>query len=92
MYRKRGFTITDVYGDNNFNHQAYMDTVLPARLHICAKGEHVPIVERSIRTVKENKGDMSELAIQQDAKNNGMGTTRVSRDMAKSVSANKQVK
>ena len=53
MYRKRGFTITDVYGDNKFNHQAYVDTVLPARLHICAKGEHVPIVERSIRTVKE---------------------------------------
>ena len=53
MYRKRGFTITDVYGDNEFNHQAYMDTVLPARLHICAKGEHVPIVERLIRTVKE---------------------------------------
>ena len=25
---------------------------LPATLHICAKGEHVPIIERSVRTVK----------------------------------------
>ena len=53
MYEKRGFTITDVYGDNEFNNQMCVDAILPSRLHICTRGEHVPIVERSIRTVKE---------------------------------------
>ena len=53
MYKKRGFTITDVYGDNEFNNQMCVDAVLPSRLHICTRGEHVPIVERSIRTIKE---------------------------------------
>ena len=30
-----------------------VDAILPSRLHICTRGEHVPIIERSIRTVKE---------------------------------------
>ena len=52
-YITRGITITDVFADNEFNNEAYQQLVLPAALHICAKGEHVPIIERSIRTVKE---------------------------------------
>ena len=52
-YITRGITITDVFVDNEFNNEAYKQLVLPATLHICAKGEHVPIIERSIRTVKE---------------------------------------
>ena len=53
MYTKIGFVITDAYGDNEFDSDKYRDVVAPARLHICSKGEHVPIIERSIRTVKE---------------------------------------
>ena len=52
-YLTRGITITDVFGDNKFNQDAYREMLLPTTLHICAKGEHVPIIERSIRTVKE---------------------------------------
>ena len=52
-YLSRGFTITDVFGDNEFGHDKYQDLFMPAILHLCAAGEHVPIIERSIRTVKE---------------------------------------
>ena len=53
MYRKRGFTITDAYGDNEFNHDSCKEIILPGRMHICTRGEHVPIIERSVRTLKE---------------------------------------
>ena len=53
MYLTRGFTISDVYADNEFDVDEYKTIFLPARLHICAKGEHVPTIERSIRTIKE---------------------------------------
>ena len=53
MYEKRGFVITDAYSDNEFDNDEYRNVVAPARLHICSRGEHVPIVERSIRTIKE---------------------------------------
>ena len=52
-YLSRGITITDVFADNEFNQDAFREMLLPATLHICAKGEHVPIIERSVRTVKE---------------------------------------
>ena len=53
MYLTRRFTITDVYGDNEFDTDDYKEIMLPARLHICVKGEHVPTIERSICTIKE---------------------------------------
>ena len=52
-YLTRGFTVTDVFGDNEFGSEQYINLFLPATLHICSKGEHVLIIERSIRTVKE---------------------------------------
>ena len=52
-YNSRGFTVTDVFGDNEFNREKYRSLFLPANLHICTAGEHVPVIERSIRTVKE---------------------------------------
>ena len=52
-YTTRGITITDVFAHNEFNNEVYQQLVLPATLYICAKGKHVPIIERSIRTVKE---------------------------------------
>jgi len=53
MYVKRGFIITDTYGDNEYDGDEYRNAVAPSRLHICSRGEYVPIIERSIRTVKE---------------------------------------
>ena len=53
LYRKRGFIITDAYADNEFDYDIYREVVLPARMHICARDEHVPIIERSVRTLKE---------------------------------------
>ena len=52
-YLSRGFIITDVFGDNGFQTDTYEDLFAPATLHICSKGEHVPIIECSIRTIKE---------------------------------------
>ena len=52
-YLSRGFTITDVFGDNEFSSEKYKNLLMPATLHICSKGEHVPIIKRSIRTVNE---------------------------------------
>ena len=52
-YITRGITNTDIFADNEFNSKVYKQLVLSATLHICAKGEHVPIIEISIRTVKE---------------------------------------
>jgi len=53
MYATRGFIVTDVFADGEFDNEDYQELFLPATLHICAKGEHVPIIERSVRTVKE---------------------------------------
>ena len=53
VYEDRGFIISDVHGDNEFNINKLKEIVSPATLNICAREEHVPIIERSIRTVKE---------------------------------------
>ena len=52
-YVKRGFTITDVFADNEFSGPVIQRVFLPANVHLCARGEHVPIINRSIRTIKE---------------------------------------
>ena len=52
-YLSRGFIITDVFGDNEFHHDLYEDLFALAISHICSRNEHVPIIERSIQTVKE---------------------------------------
>ena len=49
----RGVTISDVFSDNEFSGESYESMFLPATLHICSRGEHVPIIERSIRTIKQ---------------------------------------
>ena len=52
-YQSRGFTISYVFGDGEFDRVEIKTTILPSNLHICAAGEHVPRIERTIRTVKE---------------------------------------
>ena len=53
MYSSRGFYISDIFGDNEFDIDDIKTSILPSKLHICASGEHVPKIERSIRTIKE---------------------------------------
>ena len=58
IYTSRKFIISDVYGDNEFDMDDLRQAILPARLHICAANEHVPMIERPIRTVKEKARTM----------------------------------
>ena len=51
IYSSRGFEIGYIHGDGGF--KTLENDLLPARLNITAAGEHVPEVERSIRTIKE---------------------------------------
>ena len=53
LYHKRGLKVKNIFGDNEFDIQALHNSLLPVILHIFAAGEHCPIAERSIRTVKE---------------------------------------
>ena len=52
-YKQRGFNITDVHGDNEFDIQALHDALRPATLHIYGRDEHVGPIERAVRTVKD---------------------------------------
>jgi len=66
MYRARGFHITALHADNEF--QTLVSTLLEpryghVRLHICGANAHVPEAERAIRTVKErSRATVSHLA------------------------------
>mmetsp|Transcript_14843 Transcript_14843/g.21238 ORF Transcript_14843/g.21238 Transcript_14843/m.21238 type:complete len:412 (+) Transcript_14843:616-1851(+) len=53
IYENRGFNITDIFGDNEFNITKLKTILSPVNLHLCGRDEHVPIIERSIRTIKE---------------------------------------
>ena len=52
-YTSRDLNITDIFGDGEFNVDDIITSTLPVTLHICSADEHVPKVERAIRTVKE---------------------------------------
>jgi hypothetical protein len=51
LYHSRGFTITDLHADNEF--ECIRDHILPINLNTVAADGHVGEVERSIRTIKE---------------------------------------
>ena len=54
IYNARGFKITDIHADNEF--QKVQNEVLPARLQLCGTDDHVPEIERSVQTQKnENR-------------------------------------
>jgi hypothetical protein len=53
IYNARGFDITDIHGDNEFNIASLKQHLLPTATHIYGANEHVGVIERSIRTVKE---------------------------------------
>jgi hypothetical protein len=58
-YKARGFNITYVHGDNEFNLPNLHQFLQPAALHIYGRNEHVGVVKRSIQTLKERCRCMS---------------------------------
>ena len=52
-YISRGFRSVCLLGDNEFNISLLKQKILPSDMKICAKYEHVHLIERSIRTVKK---------------------------------------
>ncbi len=52
-YKARGFSIVAVHGNNEFDIEAVKTFLLPSLVNIYRKDEHVGVVERSVRTVKE---------------------------------------
>lgn len=53
LYKKRGFKIVSVMADNEFEPLRADVTSLGPHLNVVANNEHVPEVERFIRTIKE---------------------------------------
>jgi hypothetical protein len=54
IYRKRGFRIQLIIGDSEFEcTRRAIATDIKSELNICGEDEHVPKIERCIRTVKE---------------------------------------
>jgi len=51
QYNARDLFVDHVFGDSEF--LSLSTSILPTQLHICGRGDHVPTVERSIRTVKD---------------------------------------
>ena len=50
IYHSRGFKIINMYADNELHKVKH--EILPIRLECCEVDDHVPEVERSIQTVK----------------------------------------
>ena len=53
IYHARGFNISSLHGDNEFNVDSIKESLLPVIMQVCARNEHVGIAERSIRTIKD---------------------------------------
>ena len=53
IYTSRGFKITIIHGDNEFNIKLLKDSLLPISVMIYGRNEHVGIIERCIRVLKE---------------------------------------
>ena len=52
-YSCRGFEITDIHADNEFDKEAFKDSIEPILFHTYGREEHVGFIERPVRTIKE---------------------------------------
>ena len=52
IYAHRGFKVTNIHGDGEFEIEDLKKEMSPAEMIIYAKNKHVPIIEQSVRTVK----------------------------------------
>ncbi len=51
IVRERGLIVTEIRADQEFD--CIRDDIIPIHSNLASPGEHVPEVERSIRTIKE---------------------------------------
>ena len=51
-YQARGFAITYIHGDNEFNNNCLKDALEHDSIHIYSKVEHVFFIENVVKTVK----------------------------------------
>ena len=51
LYQARGLTVEQVHGDNEF--ECIREDIRPVLLNVSAADEHVSMIERSIRTIKD---------------------------------------
>ena len=52
-YKSRNFSIKTIYADNEFDHDTIKSEFPGTLFEICAAGDHVPAIERCVRTVKD---------------------------------------
>jgi len=62
LYSSRGFRVENLHGDNEFNREEIKRSQLPALFHIYGKYEHVGLIERSNRAVKNKARAMAHAA------------------------------
>ena len=58
LYRKRGFDVQCLHGDRQFEHIKKHFTDEAITINITGRNEHVPAIERTIRTMKERVQSM----------------------------------
>ena len=52
-YTARGFVVTDIHADNEFDIASLKRELQPTAMHFYAKGEHVGVIENTMKTIKE---------------------------------------
>ena len=52
-YETRGFEVTDIHGNNEFNIQYIINAVIPANVHEYSKDEHVGFIDNVVTFIKE---------------------------------------
>ena len=62
MYSSRGFRIDHIHADNEFNTEKIKNSQRPSLFHIYGKDEHVGLIERSNRTIKNKTRTMTHAA------------------------------
>ena len=52
-YENRGFEVTDINGDNEFNIQNIINSALPAIFHLHRNDEHVGFIDNVVKFIIE---------------------------------------
>ena len=52
-YTSRGFTITKIHADNEFDIALHKNELCATNMHLYAKEEHIGVIKNGIKTIKE---------------------------------------
>ena len=53
IYKASGLNMDVYHEDNEFNINPFREHIRPEILNICAKGRHIPSIDKSIQTIKQ---------------------------------------